>query len=508
MANARRDTDLPQDETATRRAADNETVLQGQKRALELCLHGAPLSAVLDVIVRTVEEQSASEVLGSILLLDADAQRLRHGAAPNLPADYYAAIDGVAIGPAVGSCGTAAFTGETVVAIDVETDPRWVEFKTLALSHGLRACWSKPILSSHATVLGTFALYHRVATTPSARDREIVELMSQTAAVVLERESQARRQAATDDVLRRGHEAQSDRLQAMFECAPAAIAVLRGPEHRFEVANPKYRELVGGRPVLGKTIREAFPDLEGQGIFELLDGVRAAAQPYVGRSQPVALRRGPDDQLSEGYFDFVYQPVVDADGQVDSILVVAFEVTELVQARLEAEAARARAEASEHALKSFVDHLPVLAWTARPDGHIDHYNQRWYEYTGATFDDMQGWGWESVHDPESLPVVVARWRHSLITGEPFEMEFTLRGADGVRRWFLTRATPSRDASGRILRWFGMNTDIQDIKSAQALSTEMAEQSRDTQRRLLELRTANERAEARIAELEAEKRVRA
>jgi len=110
--------------------------------------------------------------------------------------------------------------------------------------------------------------------------------------------------------------------------------------------------------------------------------------------------------------------------------------------------------------------MPQLGWTARPDGHIDYYNRRWYAYTGATFEDMQGWGWKSVHDPDHLPAVLERWNRSLETGEPFEMEFRLRRHDGEMRWFLTRVEPMRNEQGQIVRWVGINTDIHQQKRAQ------------------------------------------
>jgi PAS domain S-box-containing protein len=494
------------DTSLERRAAGNETVIEGQKKALELAINGASLAEILDVLVRTVEAQSSASVVGSILLMDDEGKRLLHGAAPSLPAEYNAAINGIVIGPVVGSCGTAAFTASTVVVSDIQTDPLWAEFKDLAGKHGLRACWSTPIFSSQGAVLGTFALYHRSVATPTARDREIVTLLGHTAALVIERDANARRRAAAEAELRAATQRQLVRVATMFEHAPAAIAVLRGPDHVFEVANPRYSELVGPRPLIGKALRAALPELSGQGLFEILDNVRRTGEPYVGRSLRVLLSRRLDGPLEEAFFDFVYQPISDPDGRPESILVVAFEVTDLVKAKLDAEAAYARAEASEHGLKTFIENLPELAWTALPDGHIDYYNRRWYEYTGTTFEEMQGWGWEKIHDPQLLPKVVEKWKRSLATGEPFEMEFTLRGADGVARWFLTRVVPARDGSGKIVRWFGTNTNIDAIKAGVALAEAMAEQSRDTQQALLEMRAAKERAERRVAELEAERRL--
>ncbi|MDQ3297076.1 MAG: PAS domain S-box protein [Myxococcota bacterium] len=164
--------------------------------------------------------------------------------------------------------------------------------------------------------------------------------------------------------------------------------------------------------------------------------------------------------------------------------------------------ARARAEASEQSFRTFVDNLPELAWMALPDGYIDFYNRRWYAFTGTTLEEMQGWGWEKVHDPAYLPQVTERWKHSIATGEPFEMEFPLIGANGEPRWFLTRVNPLRGASGTIERWFGTNTDITDIRSARALAEEMALQSEEAAAQLLELRAQKDRAERRVAELEA------
>ena len=121
---------------------------------------------------------------------------------------------------------------------------------------------------------------------------------------------------------------------------------------------------------------------------------------------------------------------------------------------------------SEVRFRTMANAIPQLAWIAQPDGYIYWYNERWYAYTGTTLEQMEGWGWKSVHDPAVLPEVLEQWKASIATGQPFDMEFPLRGADGLFRMFLTRAIPLKDANGRVLQWFGTNTDIIERKRAE------------------------------------------
>jgi len=129
-------------------------------------------------------------------------------------------------------------------------------------------------------------------------------------------------------------------------------------------------------------------------------------------------------------------------------------------------AARDAENRGEARFRTMVDAIPQLAWIARPDGWIYWYNRRWYEYTGTRPEEMQGWGWQSVHDPQMLPSVMEQWKRSILTGEPFEMIFPLRGADGLFRAFLTRVSPLKDEDGRVLHWFGTNTDITRQREAE------------------------------------------
>ena len=257
-------------------------------------------------------------------------------------------------------------------------------------------------------------------------------------------------------------EAARRRLYGHFMQAPFPIAVLRGPEHVTELVNPIALHAWGkDERMLDKPLIEGMPELKGQPFLGYLDAVFRTGVAYQARGELSRLARAPDGTLEDVYWDFVYAPLRDGAGSMDGVLVCGFEATAQVRAAQELAGLLAATEASERQFRELVENLPELAWTARPDGFIDYYNRRWYEYTGTTFEDMQGWGWKAIHDPTKLDAVLERWQRSIDTGEPFEMEFPLRGADGVFRWFLTRVMPLHDADGQLVRWFGSNTNIDE-----------------------------------------------
>jgi PAS domain S-box-containing protein len=162
-----------------------EALLAGEKRLLEMVARGDSLAHILDSLCRLVEEQ-APDVLASILLLDSNGKQLRHGGAPSLPEAYTDAIDGSEIGPSVGSCGTAAYLGKQVIVSDIASDRLWSDFRELALTHSLRACWSTPIFSAEGKVIGTFAMYYREPRSPSPRDQEIIGQITHLAGVAIQ----------------------------------------------------------------------------------------------------------------------------------------------------------------------------------------------------------------------------------------------------------------------------------------------------------------------------------
>src|SRR6202140_5241282 len=119
-------------------------------------------------------------------------------------------------------------------------------------------------------------------------------------------------------------------------------------------------------------------------------------------------------------------------------------------------------------IRLVVDAIPTLAWSARSDGSADFFNQRWLDYTGLSAEQARDWGWTVALCSDDLSGLVDYWRSVLASGEPGEIEGRLRRFDGVYRWFLFRATPAFDDDGRVVKWFGTNTDIEDRKGAECL----------------------------------------
>lgn len=237
----------------------------------------------------------------------------------------------------------------------------------------------------------------------------------------------------------------------------------------------------GAEAVLGWTEAEARGQ-RGDLIFTPED--RAAGVPE--RELESARREGfaEDERWHQGkdaarvYLSGSMRPLHDARGNTHGFLKIARDQTE------QRRAADALAETQAN-FRTLADNIPTLCWMADAEGWIYWYNRRWHDYTGKTPDEMQGWGWRSVHDPDYLTEVETRWRESLATGQAFEMVFPLRAADGSFRPFLTRVAPVRDEAGAIVRWFGTNTDISQQRAAE-----------DALRQLNE--TLEQRVEAEVA----------
>jgi PAS domain S-box-containing protein len=200
--------------------------------------------------------------------------------------------------------------------------------------------------------------------------------------------------------------------------------------------------------------------------------------------------------------------ISDASGRLVSVLSQVLDVTDRKRAE---EALRE----SEERFRMLADNMSQFAWMADETGGTFWYNQRWYEYTGTTLQEMEGWGWQKVHHPDHVQRVTEKFRHHLQTGETWEDMFPLRGIDGNYRWFLSRAIPIRDESGNVVRWFGTNTDITEQRNAEEAlrdltrtletkvvqrTAELQHRARQLQKLTLELSETEDRERRQLAEI--------
>ena len=235
---------------------------QAQFAALEHMAAGRPLAEVLEEIVLLIERQGDG-MLCSILLLDAEAGRVRHGAAPNLPPALVEGIEGALIGPHEGSCGAAAYQGEVVVIEDIGTHPNWSRYRQLALPFGLRACWSSPIRAPHGQVLGTFAMYYRDARPPTPRERSWVSRATYLAAIAIGRDC-AERAAREADA----------RYRQIVDTTFEGVCLL-DEGARIIFVNQRAATMLGCRP----------DDLVGRNLLEFMDEAsrQTAAGTFIER---------------------------------------------------------------------------------------------------------------------------------------------------------------------------------------------------------------------------------
>jgi PAS domain S-box-containing protein len=307
-----------------------------RNQTLELLSGGASLQDVLEGIVRGVEELKP-EMICSILLLDSHGKRLGKGIAPSLPDFYTAAIDGIEIGIGVGSCGTAAATGERVIVDDIMTHPYWAPYKELAARAGLRACWSEPIRSSSGQVLGTFAIYHREAHSPAAFDVSVIEKSVHLVSIAIERKR-------AEDALR----ASEQEFRTLAENLPD-ILVRYDSEGRRTYANRALQRIfpVTSEQLIGKTLRET----NATGM-QMPENYRCALEHTLAtgeRSEFEMQMPSSDENMGTGLCFIVAER--DADGRITGAISIGHDITE--RKRMEHEIRR-----REREFRSLVENSP------------------------------------------------------------------------------------------------------------------------------------------------------
>jgi PAS domain S-box-containing protein len=245
-------------------------------------------------------------------------------------------------------------------------------------------------------------------------------------------------------------------LQLIYDTAPVGLAFLTA-DCRYVQINQRLTDICGISVAdhIGRSVRETVPQVADQ-VEQIVQAVMRTGEPVTG----IEVHGQRADKLNADHVWITnWHPLKNPDGSVVGVNVVAEEITERKRAEAVLAASENALRESEARFRELADNISPFAWTADRVGSRNWYSKRWYDYTGATPEEMQGFGWQKVHHPDHLERVLQRMRQSFESGTPWEDTFPLRGRDGNYRWFLTRALPIRNEAGDVVRWFGSNTDI-------------------------------------------------
>jgi PAS domain S-box-containing protein len=331
-------------------------------------------------------------------------------------------------------------SGETAVLPDVRTDPLTAGHAAVFASHGIGAQVVVPVMKG-GKLVATFDINAEGPRAWTGEEVAAAELVAERAGAAFDR---VRAEAALRE---------NERLLSAIGDSSTDLIFAKDREGRLLYANPATLAVIGRAPEEARGLAQAdFTAIEAEGA-----AIAANDQQVMTTGEAMIFEEPFTDGSGKRIlFLSSKAPMRDGTGEVTGLVGVARDITDL---RRQEQALRE----SEARFRALADNIPILCWMADAEGHIFWYNNRWYEYTGTDFAAMEGWGWQSVHDPAILPAVLERWRASLDSGRPFEMLFPLKGADGRFRPFLTRVAPIAGADGRIERWFGTNTDVSEIE---------------------------------------------
>ena len=428
---------LTPDFCASRRRAD---ILEGIAR-------GVPLSETLNNLALAIEGEGESDgLLCGICVVGPNCHLVTGSFGPHLPASFRRSLLGVDFEKsATGACAYAASNRETIVVENIAADLRWAgsPWRQHCLKQGFRSCQSTPILDSAGSVVGTFSIYHRVATRHSCQN--LGETAANLASIAIERNRREAGLRENDERLQLAVEGAdlgtwdwnlstdefvcSDRCKRMFgistetEMTYERFLAAVHPDDR-ESTDRAAQESLRNRTTCNVEFRCVWPDRTVRWIAATGRGCNPC-----GADAPSFMRG------------------------------VAIDITERKQAQL------LTAESVER-FRFLGDALPEKIFTATPDGETDYLNQQWSAYTGLPLQEVLRLGWRRFVHPDDLEEKVSRWNHAIRTGTPFEFEHRFRRADGAYRWHLSRAQPMRRSDGTVSMWVGSNTDVDDLKRAQ------------------------------------------
>nr|MBA3900582.1 PAS domain-containing protein [Bacteroidota bacterium] len=335
---------------------NTEALFQGHSEVIEMIAQSKPLSEILLAIANWIDKHFQGNFLASVLLTDSLGEKLLHGASPGLPYEYNVAVDGLPIGPNMGSCGTAAFLKRTIQVDDIENNPLWDNYKSFALSFGLKSSWAAPIINKEGDVKGVIGIYSKeYGKKPRDEDFQFINFVSSIALVAIENFDKKNELILKYNVQNGPIEniiKERQQFHKILKNLPALIAVLHGPEHVFEYANPHFINLLAPqREIIGKSVLEAFPELQGQEIMELLDEIYHTGKQKRREEFPVYIDKNKNGSLSCINLNFSYHPIRRSKNET-GIFIHMVDVTEFV-------AARKKAEQSEANFKNLIMEAPI-----------------------------------------------------------------------------------------------------------------------------------------------------
>lgn len=258
-------------------------------------------------------------------------------------------------------------------------------------------------------------------------------------------------------------------FRQLFLQAPALIHIFKGPEHIIELFHPKGKAFVNRRDLTGMKLREATPELEGQGFFELLDDVYQNGKTYT-LSETQVLLANENGELVERFFDLTYQPLYDNNSKIQGVMNFGVEVTETVTARR-------KIEESEAHFREMADSAPAIFWITDKDGSCTYLNQSWYEATGQKEEEALGLGWLNATHPHDLPKTSEIFHEANKNQIPFYAEYRLRYKDGAYRWVIDKGTPRFDDTGNFIGFIGAVVDVHERKVAELALEESEERQK-------------------------------
>jgi formate hydrogenlyase transcriptional activator len=432
---------------STTALAQAESLLAAEKRTLEMMANGASLPEVLNDLCVSIDAHGAP-VTSMVCLMDPDGKQLVPAAGPHIPAAFMAAITPWRIGPNRGSCGIAAFTKQRVIIPDVSNDPRWPnEARELALMHGFCAAWSEPLISKDGKVLGTFCMSYAAARIPNSRDLELINAAGHIALVAIELE---RSHLALKNALVEIKNSEN-RLRTIVDTIPAMAWTAR-PDGSAEFFNRRWLDYAGLSAEEAAEWGWAVA-LHPQDGDRLMDYWRHLLTSGEAGESEGRIRRFDGEYR---WFLFRASPLRDESGNI----VKWYGTNADIEDRKRAEEAL---KSNEQSLRLIVDTIPGHVCTLNAAGEVQLLNRQLLEYFGRTTDELKNWATSDAVHPDDLPRVIDAWRRSVETGQPYEDEHRERRADGVYRWFQSRALPVRDTTGRISGWYMLLTDVDDRK---------------------------------------------